>query len=67
MINLVLYSTGCPRCIVLKKKLQQKRLEYKEVNDINIMEEKGIMSVPVLEVNGECMEFKDAVNWVNNN
>ena len=66
MTDLVLYSTGCPRCVVLKKKLQQKELEYKEVNDINIMKEKGIMNVPVLEVNGECMNFKDAVNWINN-
>lgn len=64
-MKVVLYSTHCPRCCVLEKKLKQKNISYKEVNDVEIMKEKGYLSVPVLEVNGESMDFKTANNWIN--
>lgn len=60
-----LYSTHCPKCNVLEKKLKQKDISYEEVNDIEIMKEKGYLSVPVLEVDGIGMDFKEAVDWVN--
>ena len=40
-MSVVLYSTHCPRCNVLEKKLQQKNISYEEVNDVEIMERKG--------------------------
>lgn len=64
-MKVVLYSTHCPRCCVLEKKLKQKNISYEEVNDVEIMKEKGYLSVPVLEVNGESMDFKTANNWIN--
>ena len=67
-MSVVLYSTHCPRCNVLEKKLQQKEVDYDEVNDtsiIEIMKEKGYLSVPVLEVDGKSMDFKEAVDWIN--
>ena len=64
-MNIVLYSTHCPRCVVLEKKLKQKGIDYNEVNDISIMEEKGFLSVPILEVDGKIMDFKEANDWIN--
>lgn len=66
-MKVVLYSTHCPKCNVLEKKLQQKNIQYEEVNDIDIMTEKGYLSVPILEVDGTSMNFKEASDWVNNN
>ena len=63
-MSVVLYSTHCPRCSVLEKKLQQKNIAYEEVNDIEIMKEKGYLTVPVLEVDGTSMDFKTAFNYV---
>lgn len=63
-MSVVLYSTKCPQCSVLEKKLKDKKIEYEEVNDVDIMMEKGITNVPVLEVNGELMNFKTAFNYV---
>ena len=40
-MKIVLFSTKCPRCNVLEKKLQQKNISYEEVNDVEIMKEKG--------------------------
>lgn len=63
-MNVILYSTHCPRCIVLKSKLNQKNISYKEINDIEIMKEKGYLSVPVLEVDNKIMNFKEAFNYI---
>lgn len=60
-----LYSTGCPKCNVLKKKLYQKEVNYDEINDVEIISQKGFSIVPVLEVNGKYMNFKEAVDWIN--
>ena len=60
-----LYTTHCPQCRVLEAKLKQKNIEYNEVTDINVMEELGILSAPVLAVGDELLLFKDAVTWVN--
>ena len=64
-MRIVLYTTGCPRCEVLKKKLAQKNMVYEVVSDVDVMTEKGFMSVPMLEVDGEVMDFKAASDWIN--
>ena len=66
-MTITLYSTHCPKCMVLEKKLQQKGISYEEINDVNVMTEKGYMSVPMLEVDGVSMDFNEAVKWINNN
>ena len=66
MANVVLYSTKCPRCLVLEKKLTQKGIAFEEVNNVDIMMEKGYMAAPMLEVDGESMDFMAATNWINN-
>ena len=66
-MSIVLYSTKCPKCIILEKKLKAKNIIYKEVNDIEVMKEKNYLSVPVLEVDGERLDFAKAIEWVNKN
>lgn len=61
-----LYTTGCSRCTVLEKKLDSKQIHYRKEEDTNLMLEKGIKSVPVLEVQGQRLNFLEAVQWVNN-
>ena len=64
-MKVLLYSTHCPRCDVLEKKLQQKNIQFEEVNDVEIMMKKGYMSAPMLEVDDVSMNFKEAVDWIN--
>lgn len=66
-MKIVLYSTHCPKCEVLEKKLKAKNIEYEEVNDVGIMLNKGYTNVPVLEIDGKSMDFKTANDWINNN
>lgn len=63
---LKLYSTGCPKCKVLKSKLDSKQIDYTIIEDIEVMKNKGFNSLPVLEVDGTMYEFREAVNYVNN-
>lgn len=63
-MDVMLYSTHCPQCEILEEKLQTKNIPYTEVNDVTLMLNKGIKNVPVLEVNGEMMDFLKACEWV---
>lgn len=63
---ITLYTNDCPRCKVLKMKLDQKNIPYETVSDITAMRNMGIMSVPMLKVENELLEFTKSVEWVNN-
>lgn len=61
----VMYSTHCPKCNVLEQKLNQKNINYGVIDDVNIMIDRGFDFLPILEVDGEIMEFNEAVKWIN--
>lgn len=63
-MDIILYSTHCPQCDILEEKLNAKNIKYTEVSDISLMLEKGIKNVPVLEVDGDMMDFLKACEWV---
>lgn len=65
-MNIILYSTHCPKCIILEKKLQQNDIKYVEINDVDIMQEKGFLQMPMLEVDNIMMDFVEANKWLNN-
>lgn len=62
---ITLYSTGCPKCKVLKKKLDEKGIKYTVNLSVEEMMAIGITQVPVLCVDGRLLQFKQAVDWVN--
>ena len=64
-MKIVLYSTSCPRCNVLETKLKNKGVDFEEINDTKLMIEKGFDSVPVLEVDGNYMDFGKANEFIN--
>lgn len=60
----ILYSNDCPKCKILKFKLDTKNIQYNLCSDIDIMTSKGFQSTPMLEVDGKTMNYLDAINWV---
>ena len=62
-MSIVLYSTNCPKCKVLEKKLDSIGVDYTIVTDENLMISKGFSSAPMLEVDGNIMDFGNAVRW----
>ena len=64
-MNIILYSTHCPKCNVLTNKLNSKGIQYTEVTDVDEMQKLGLMSVPYLSVDGELLDFAAANKWIN--
>ena len=64
MKNATLYTTDCPKCRLLKKKLDQKKVKYNEVTDVQEMISKGFKSVPILEIDGENFSYEEAVAYL---
>lgn len=61
----ILYEHGCPRCKVLKAKLDQKNIQYDDITDIEVMKSKGFEDAPKLElIDGTIMNFKQAIEWI---
>lgn len=65
MNKIVLYTTHCPKCRILEKKLTDKGVPFISCEDTTEMQNKGITSVPVLMVNDNMMNYYDAVKYVN--
>jgi len=63
-INIILYSNNCPKCKILKQKLDQKQVVYEKCNDMDIMMEKSFLSMPILQVDGKIMNFNEAIKYV---
>lgn len=64
LINVILYSTHCPKCNVLEKKLNAKHIDYEVNTSIDEMRSLKIFTAPVLKVGEELMDFSSAVSWV---
>lgn len=65
MEEIILYSSGCPKCKILESKLNQKEIKYEHITDIEIMLEKGFLSMPMLQVGETIMNFTQANTWIN--
>jgi len=64
-MNVIMYTTHCPRCEVLKTKLLNKKIAFEEETSIVKMKELGVDNVPVLNINGELKNFTEAIKWIN--
>lgn len=64
-MEIVLYTTECPQCSVLTKKLEAKGIEFTKNTDVETMLNMGIDAVPMLAVDDKLLSFADAVAWVN--
>ncbi len=66
MENLTLYTNGCPKCKVIKSKLEAKNIPFTENTNVEELISLGIQSLPVLKVGDEFLNFVNANTWVNN-
>lgn len=67
-MTIKLYSTHCPKCNVLEKKLTAKNLLFELIDDPDLVmdyaESHNTMQSPLLDVDGEMMDFSTAAKWV---
>jgi len=63
-MQIILYTTGCPNCLMLEKKMIEKGIEPTTIiRDLETMDKLGFKSVPQLEVDGQRMTFFEAYKW----
>ena len=65
MVKIVLYTTHCPKCKILEKKLNDKNIKYSVCEDVKVMQSLGITSVPVLMIDDKKMNYYDSIQFVN--
>lgn len=63
-MDIIFYSTDCPKCKILKKKLESNGIKYTENNSVDDMLGIGLESAPALSVDGKIYLFKDALEWM---
>ena len=59
-MEIIFYSTHCPKCRVLEAKMQKAGLTYTEVDDVDEMMRLGLKSAPYLNVDGQMLDFAAA-------
>ena len=64
-MNVILFSTGCPKCNILMKKLDMAGMDYIINDDMQEIIDKGFDSVPVVKIEDIYMDFKEANDWIN--
>lgn len=62
--EITMYSTGCPKCNILKKKLDEKGVAYSIESDVDKMQALGLTELPSLSVGGEILNFNGAITWL---
>lgn len=63
--EIVLYTTHCPRCNILKQKLKDKNIKFIEETNVDLMMSKGMKTVPYLEIEKDkILNFEDSLKWV---
>ena len=56
------YSTNCPRCHVLQKKMDNKNIQYEIHTDTQEMVKLGLVNAPALLLeNGQLLDFKKSI------
>lgn len=64
-MEIILYSTNCPKCKILEKKLTEKNIKFTKNNNVIEMSELGIDQVPVLSIDSKMLSFVEANKWIN--
>lgn len=63
-MELILYSTGCPKCRMLEAALKKKDASYEKCEDVQAMIDMGLSEAPVLKVDGKVLSYNDAMKFV---
>lgn len=60
-----LYTNHCRKCEILTAKLKEKNVTFEVVDDEEALVKLGFDFMPVLEVDGDRLDYLTAINYVN--
>lgn len=66
-----MYTTHCPKCNVMERKLKEANIEFEEIDDnakvLEVATSLGFTMAPLLEVDGRVMDFREGIEWIKRN
>lgn len=62
--KITLFSNNCPRCKVLKQKLDDKKIEYSISDNFDELINNGLQTAPVLKIDNEYYQFGEAIKFI---
>lgn len=60
-----LYTNHCPKCEILTAKLRDKNVSFLIEDNEEFLISSGFDYLPILEVDGEKLDYLKAINYVN--
>lgn len=60
-----LYTNHCRKCEILTAKLKEKNIDFEVEDNETVLVSLGFDFMPVLEVNGDRLEYGNAIKYVN--
>jgi hypothetical protein len=63
--KLILFTTNCPKCKILEKKMDDKKLNFKLETDVTELIDMGFTTAPVLKIDNDYLDFGKAIKWIN--
>lgn len=60
-----LYTTHCPKCKILEERLNEKKVKYEVIDNIEELQKMNFKSVPNLEIDGKIYNYLDSIKYLN--
>ena len=60
-----LYTTHCPKCKILEERLNEKKIKYETVDNIEELQKMNFKSVPNLEIDGKIYNYLESIKYLN--
>ena len=58
---ITLYSTGCPKCSILEKRLTNDGISFNVSNNIDELINMGFQNAPVLQIDDNFIDYTNAM------
>lgn len=58
---IILYSTGCPKCNILERRLTNDKIEFSITNNVDKLIDMGFQNAPVLQIDDNFIDYTNAM------
>ena len=58
---IILYSTGCPKCNILERRLTNDKIEFSITDNVDKLIDMGFQNAPVLQIGDNFIDYTNAM------
>jgi glutaredoxin len=60
-----LYTTHCPKCKILEERLNEKKVKFEVIDNMEELQKMNFKSVPNLEIDGKIYNYLESIKYLN--